>query len=257
LVVQVADRAALLKHLFTRVMGKALTVKQLDAIAMIFAILSTHHVPLSDRVTSHFLHVCGPQCRCGGGPRDTILTRLVASFRVLLLRQPSSPSEERWTTITPCLAYFAVFLFFNKLGSRALFGTFEKPKAFASSYVEVDSSVDWKVVYAQRLTKAMHLLGHDDTLCHCIMVGQKVYPKSWHRWPSGGVSFQIWEPRLGTQPNTADEMPVTTTAVSRWLINSDYHWHLVALIYHMNMTSPNVGWTRSHDLVYALQRCLG
>ena len=38
-----------------------------------------------------------------------------------------------------------------------------------ASFVEVDSTIDWRVVHQRRLSKSLHLLGHNDSLCHCTI----------------------------------------------------------------------------------------
>ena len=120
----IAERVALLDYLLGRVLGKALRNDHRAATRSLCAILNTTS-PLCQGVQPQYVHVCSASCTCGGR-RDLAVQQLVSSLRTVMLRQPRTPSEERWTSVTPCLAYFAVWLFFG-LGHRAMVGAFSDP----------------------------------------------------------------------------------------------------------------------------------
>ena len=178
----------MLRYLLRWALGVSkLSEEHLAATNDIIMILNTRLVSHGDRAGTQcglesFVHVCSPTCKCGGLSREILVSRLQHATRVVFLRQPQPGSESRWATISPCMAYFGMWLLLHYLGAFALMSSFKRP-ADASTLEGALSemlaaNVDWQVLYAARLAKCFTFLGHHHTLLHCVialLVGEPLH----------------------------------------------------------------------------------
>ena len=89
--------------------GKAqLSKKKVEAVDKFLLILNM------DWGQPQLQHACRPDCACNG--RKRMRQDLLAAVKTLLFLHPRIPSTSRWTSMSPALAYFALWLWCHQLG---------------------------------------------------------------------------------------------------------------------------------------------